>query len=163
MRNKVYWSLLLGLVLFASCKPNTVYHEFQNIKNERWEQGHKLLFHFEMQDTLSKHHIYIHLRNTENYAFSNLFLITKMQFPNGTVVKDTLEYAMTDAEGYFLGKGYTSIKENKLWYKENVVFESSNVYTLEIEHAMRKNGNIEGVAFLKGIDAVGVEIEKNAN
>ena len=63
--------------------------------------------------------------------------------------------------GQWLGKGYGSIKENKLWYKENIVFPSSGVYTLQISHAMRKNGNIEGIVDLEGITDVGFQIEKS--
>jgi gliding motility-associated lipoprotein GldH len=76
-------------------------------------------------------------------------------------VRDTLEYEMAKPDGQWLGTGYGSLKENKLWYKENVVFPSSGVYTLEISHAMRKNGQVDGIVELEGITDVGYLIEKS--
>jgi len=67
---------------------------------------------------------------------------------------------MANADGTWLGKGYGSIKENKLWYKENINFPVTGVYTVRIEHAMRKNGTVDGIVELPGIIDVGVEIEK---
>lgn len=158
MQNRFFMALLL--VFTISCNNQTVYHEYHNISDNSWDKDNKVTFSFRVSDTLNKHHLYIHLRNDENYAYSNLYLITKMTFPNGTIVKDTLEYTMTKPNGAFLGTGYTSIKENKFWYKENVIFESSNVYQLEIEHAMRNNGEISGISSLAGVTDVGFEIEK---
>ena len=63
-------------------------------------------------------------------------------------------------DGQWLGKGAGSVKENKLWYKENISFPESGVYTLHIRHAMRRNGEVEGLALLKGITDVGLQIEK---
>ena len=68
---------------------------------------------------------------------------------------------MAQPDGTWLGKGYGSIKENKLWFKENIVFPSAGVYTLRLSHAMRKNGNVDGVINLEGITDVGFEIVKS--
>jgi gliding motility-associated lipoprotein GldH len=84
-----------------------------------------------------------------------------MQFPNGEQVIDTLEYDMADAHGQFLGEGITEIKESKLFYKEGIRFPVSGNYSLEVFQAMRKNGEIEGVAKLSGNSDVGFRIEKN--
>ena len=62
-------------------------------------------------------------------------------------------------DGKWLGKGYGSLKENKLWYKENIVFPLQGVYTLKVAHAMRQNGTVEGVSELEGIPDVGFQIE----
>ena len=67
---------------------------------------------------------------------------------------------MAMPDGKWLGKGYGSIKENKLWYKENIIFTVKGVYTLQISHAMRKNGKADGIMELEGITDVGFLIEK---
>jgi gliding motility-associated lipoprotein GldH len=82
-----------------------------------------------------------------------------MQFPNGIHIVDTLEYEMTDKLGNFLGSGFTDIKENKLFYKENVQFSEKGNYIFQVEQAMRKNGNIQGLDSLKGITDVGFRLE----
>jgi gliding motility-associated lipoprotein GldH len=66
---------------------------------------------------------------------------------------------MTDKTGRFLGEGFTEIKENKLFYKEKKAFPISGKYTFNVRHAMRKNGDVKPIEFLKGIQDVGFSIE----
>ena len=82
-----------------------------------------------------------------------------MDFPNGRVIKDTLQYKMAKPNGELLGTGFTDIKESKLWYKEGVVFSESGEYQIKIQQAMRENGKVNGVINLKGITDVGFRIE----
>ena len=86
-----------------------------------------------------------------------------MNFPHGKKVKDTLEYEMAKPNGELLGTGFTDIKENKLWYKEGVVFNESGEYTVNIQQAMRENGKVNGVVELEGITDVGFRVEKSEN
>lgn len=84
-----------------------------------------------------------------------------MNFPNGKVIVDTLEYKMAYPNGKWMGNGFSDIKENKLWYKENVQFSEIGTYQINIRHAMRQNGEVEGIDDLQGITEVGFSIEKN--
>ncbi|WP_373518742.1 gliding motility lipoprotein GldH, partial [Pricia sp.] len=118
-------------------------------------------FSFSEIDTVQRHNMFINVRNDATFAYSNLFLIAELEFPTGETVKDTLQYEMALPDGTWLGKGYGSIKENKLWYKENIVFPTSGVYNVRISQAMRKNGSVDGVVNLEGITDVGFEIERS--
>ncbi|PCE66358.1 gliding motility lipoprotein GldH [Sediminicola luteus] len=150
----------LALLLVLGCQQGLEESQYQSLSDALWDKDRTLEFQFTPQDTLSDHHIFINLRNDNAYPFANLFLITEMEFPTGQMVTDTLEYDMALPSGEWLGQGTGSIKENKLWYKENIVFPSSGVYTLRISHAMRDNGSIPGVKLLPGITDVGFQIEK---
>ena len=59
-----------------------------------------------------------------------------------------------------MGKGFGSVFENKLWYKENIVFSTPGVYKIELSHAMRQNGKVDGIDNLIGITDVGIEVER---
>ncbi|WP_299430871.1 gliding motility lipoprotein GldH [uncultured Maribacter sp.] len=156
------FSLSIILLLFlVSCSGTTIKSEYQSLKDASWHKNDTITFNFSELDTIEKHHIFINVRNDQNYPYSNLFLITELNYPNGDVVKDTLEYNMALPDGTWLGKGQGSLKESKLWFRENIVFPSSGVYTLQIVHGMRKNGTISGVVNLEGITDVGFQIEKN--
>ena len=96
-------------------------------------------------------------------CFSNLFLISELEHPDGNTMKDTLEYRMAEPSGEWLGKGMGGVMENRLWYRENVVFPWAGVYKVNISHAMRKNGDVEGLSVLEGITDIGLEIEKAPN
>jgi len=158
MRN----SIVLLIVVFGliSCDSNRVFDRYESIDNNCWLKEKTVEFQVEITDTISKNNIFINVRNNKKYAFSNLFLITSLEFPNGLKVIDTLEYEMTDNAGNFLGSGYTDVKENKLFYKENVRFHQKGLHILKVEQAMRKNGNIHGLDSLEGITDVGLRIEK---
>ncbi len=144
-----------------SCDSKREYDSFVSVQNGSWEHSNAILFNFNVNDTINKKNLFLNVRNNQNYNFSNLFLITSLNFPNGKKIVDTLEYTMADNSGHFLGKGITAIKESKLFYKENVVFPVSGEYTISITQAMRKNGEINGIESLKGITEVGFRIEKN--
>ena len=154
---------LLVLSMMVSCGEALVKSEFQTTEGGSWAKDAVMEFRFSEIDTVQKHDMFINVRNDENFPYSNLFLIAELDYPSGETVTDTLEYEMALPDGSWLGKGYGSIKENKLWYKENIVFRSLGVYTLRLTHAMRKNGSVEGVVNLEGITDVGFEIIKSNN
>jgi len=159
-RNKIILVALIILCL-VSCDSKRVYDSYVSVSNQSWEKENAISFSFAVKDTIERRNLYINIRNTSSYAFSNLFLITELNFPNGKKIVDTLEYEMTDVSGAFLGTGLTEIKESKLFYKENVVFPNSGDYKVSISQAMRKNGETEGIKTLDGISEVGFRIEKN--
>ena len=159
MRNIFIVLLLAGAILSCTDK-NIVFDKYQSIPDAQWNRDSIIHFSFSPIDTISKNNIYINLRNNHNYGYSNLFLIVQIDFPNATQVVDTLEYEMADAEGKFLGTGFTDIKENKLEYKQNVVFPVKGIYGISIQQAMRKSGEVEGLEYLDGVSDIGLEIEK---
>ena len=155
-----YLPILVGLLAFSSCSDNLVFSSYKATNGGSWAQDEQIKFEFSAPDTSNMYNAFILLRNDDHFPYSNLFVIATLDFPDGTAIKDTLEYEMARPDGSWLGKGAGSIKENKLWYKENIVFPFNGVYTLELVHAMRKNGNVEGIQNLPGIIDLGLEIEK---
>ena len=151
--------VLVFLFLMLSCDDNTDFNLYKSINNEGWEASKKVLFEFHVKDTISKKNLFINIRNNSNYEYSNLYLITELNFPNGTTIVDTLQYEMADETGKFLGAGFTEIKESKLYYKEKKAFPISGKYMFNVRHAMRKNGEVNSIEFLKGIQDVGFSIE----
>ena len=160
-KNLFYALVFILIFILMSCNGNIVKSEYKSTISGDWSKDNAIAFTFSEIDTTRAHNIFINIRNDESYMYSNLFLITEFSFPNGKTVKDTLEYKMALPDGQWLGKGYGTIKESKLWYKENIVFPSSGIYTLQINHAMRKNGNVDGIFRLEGITDVGYQIENN--
>lgn len=152
-------ALQLLVVLLASCDGQTIRSAYYPTDNGVWHKDSIMLYHFSGMDTLQPFNIFITIRNDQTYPYSNLFLIAELNSPNGDMVRDTLEYEMALPNGEWLGSGNGSLKENKLWYKENIIFPSSGVYTLKLSHAMRKNGEVDGIMELEGITDVGYQIE----
>ncbi len=154
--------LLLLVIICISCDNNRVYDSYHTINNG-WAKDEPIQFEISDVDSITSHNLFITLRNTNEYKYSNLFLIAKMDFPNGKRITDTLEYEMAAADGAWLGTGFNDVKENKLWYKEGERFRESGTYKFSIEHAVRKNGNITGDTRLEGVTEVGLRIERSQN
>lgn len=151
--------VLLMLVLLCSCNDNAVYHEFKEVPGV-WQRDSAVVFEVKDLDSLQPYNAFITLRNDNSFPFSNLFLITRMQFPNGKTVTDTLEYMMAEPDGSWLGEGFGDLKESKLWYKENIRFNEPGTYQFKVMQAMRRNGDINAVPELEGIRDVGLRIER---
>jgi len=154
-----YFFILLSALLLMSCTTNIVYDKYEPIVDHQWFSENKIEFIVNNIDTISKKNVFINIRNNKNYEFSSLFLIAKIEFPNGFRVVDTLEYEMTDAAGNWLGTGFTELKENKLFYKENVLFSEKGDYKFNIKHATRSINDVKGENPLSGITDVGLSIE----
>jgi gliding motility-associated lipoprotein GldH len=157
-RNSIILFVFVFFVM-VSCDSNSVYDEYKPVPNQ-WHKDSIISFKINPPDSLNTYNLFVNLRNTNAYKYNNLFLIVEMAFPHGKIIKDTLEYKMADPTGKLLGSGLTDVKENKLWYKEKVVFSEAGDYKVNIQHAMRENGKVNGVVNLEGITDVGFRIEK---
>ncbi|MBJ2174322.1 gliding motility lipoprotein GldH [Aureibaculum sp. A20] len=161
MRNIL--GLLFVSIALISCNDNLVFNQYKSMPNAEWHKDSLVKFEFSPIDTISRNNVYINLRNNNDYAYSNLFLIVGIDFPNNYKVVDTLEYEMADVDGKFLGEGLTDLKENVLEFKSNVIFPTTGTYNISIQQAMRKSGEVDGITSLKGVTDVGIQIEKMNN
>jgi len=149
---------LIGL-LFFSCDDTVVSSDTENIPSV-WNKNEPILFTIPQQDSTQTFDMFLTVRNNNDYRYNNLFLISTLEYPNGKVVTDTLEYRMANPDGSWLGTGIGSIKESKLWLKQDMAFTEQGEYALRISHAVRNNGEVAGVTNLEGITAIGYSIEK---
>ncbi|MDG1728255.1 MAG: gliding motility lipoprotein GldH [Algibacter sp.] len=162
LKNKAILFFLTCFSIMVSCDSNSVYDNYKSVPN-RWHKDSIVSFKINPPDSIKAYNLFVNLRNTNAYKYNNLYLIVEMLFPHGKTIKDTLEYRMAEPNGKLLGEGYTDIKENKLWYKEDVIFNETGEYTVNIQHAMRENGKVNGVIELDGVTDVGFRIENPNN
>ena len=158
-QSKVLLFLLICFLVCVSCDSNRIFDTYKSVPN-KWHKDSIISFKVTPPDSTNAYNLFVNLRNTNDYKYNNLFLIVEMSFPHGKIIKDTLEYRMADPTGELLGIGLMGVKENKLWYKEQVIFEEKGDYMVNIQHAMRENGKVNGVIELEGITDIGFRIEK---
>ena len=155
--HKLFLIAVAGLL--ASCNTDAVMSDTHSLPNY-WDKNDTIAFSIPQLDSLKQYNVFLHLRNTNDYRFNNLFLIVSMEFPHGKTIQDTLEYRMAKPNGEWLGEGIGSLKESNLWFKEGVAFPEEGTYQLRIMQAVRNNGDVEGVTKLEGITDVGFSIEE---
>jgi len=162
MRNSLLLLVFGFIFLSVSCDSKRIYDEYKSVPNG-WNKDSIISFTLHPPDSIKPYNLFVNLRNTSQYKYSNIYLIVEMVFPHGKTIKDTLEYRMADPSGKFLGSGVMDVKENKLWYKENVIFNETGDYIVNIQHAMRENGKVNGVVSLEGITDIGFRIENTTS
>lgn len=157
-RNLLKFVALSLIMAFVSCTNADFFNEYQSLP-EGWKKDEVKVFDFESLDTIRKHNVYLNIRTTSQYPYSNLYVIVKMFPPEGDATVDTLQYQMANADGSMLGSGFTDIKEHKLVWREGVFFKKQGIYKVEVQHAMRKVNEVKGDAVLTGITEVGLQVQ----
>lgn len=153
-------SLVFILIIFCliSCDKKRVFDDYKSVGNA-WVKDSIVTFDFKQEDTTKLYNLFVNLRANQAYQFNNLYVIVSMERPGGMIKVDTLQYQMTHPDGSLLGDGFSDIKESKLFYKENLRFDTIGDYKVKIQHAVRQTGKIEGIQTLEGITEVGFRIE----
>ncbi len=149
----------MALFLLFSCQ-NKIVKEKTTDFNTGWSKDSIVSLKFKPADSLQTYDIYFLIRNDQNYPYSNIFVIAQIE-NDRQISTDTLEYAMADAQGNWLGSGIWDLKESKLVYKKNWHFKGHKPTMIKLRQAVRKAGNIKGDSILRGIKTVGIIIEKH--
>ncbi|WP_096685660.1 gliding motility lipoprotein GldH [Ichthyobacterium seriolicida] len=144
----MFWFFIFFVI--TACKNDVIYHRDYVIEGG-WVKDSIVSFSFEIKDIKNKKDIFIHLKNNDEYEFSNLYFFTKMITPKGVVIRDTLEYEMTDINGKWLGSGIFGGIQNILIYKSFFSFNDVGLYNLHLQQGMRRD-------ILKGIEEVGLRV-----
>lgn len=108
---------------------------------------------FDISDTVNNYNFFLTVRNTDDYAYQNLFVFLKTTFPNGKSKLDTINCPLANMQGKWLGKGFGGIYDNRILYMARKRFPLNGNYKIRVEQAMRDEELI-------GILDVGVRIEK---
>jgi gliding motility-associated lipoprotein GldH len=153
IRTLRYFFFFVTACMLLSCDPARVYDKFKDINDSKWYAGEHVKFDVQVEDTVSYNNVYLNIRNTGDYKYSNLYMFISTIYPDQKISIDTVECILADEEGQWLGKGTGSIKDNQLLLKKAFRFHQTGIYTFEFEQAMR-------VDTLEGIKSVGLRIEK---
>ncbi|WP_318641598.1 gliding motility lipoprotein GldH [Flavobacterium ardleyense] len=149
--------ILIAAVTLVSCDKSRVFDDFHSV-GSAWHRDSIVSYNLPKLDTTKSYDLFVNLRTSNKYPFSNLFLIVALEQPDGMTKVDTLEYQMAEPDGTMLGNGFSDIKESKLYYKEKMKFKSGK-YRVQIKQAVRETGKVDGLQELPGITEVGFRIE----
>lgn len=159
LKNNKYWVIIFLTLLVASCDQNRVFDQYHKLDGS-WAKKDTIQFSFEQKDTINPYNLFLNIRNNNEYPFNNLFVIVRLTNPENETKVDTLEYQMTNPDGSLMGQGFSDVKESKLWYQENFIFNQAGKYNIDIVHALRETNQINGLESVNGVTEVGFRIEK---
>ena len=146
--------LFLVAILITSCDSNKVFEEYIEVENANWDNANIASFEFEAVDTVTAHNLYINVRNTGAYSYSNLYLFVTMQGPNGGLLKDTVNCILADNRGKWKGSGVGDLWDLRIPYVGGFKFAQSGNYVVTLEQGMRVESGLEGIT------DIGLRVEK---
>ncbi|PLX24226.1 MAG: gliding motility lipoprotein GldH [Salinivirgaceae bacterium] len=141
------------VVIFSGCDKSRVFDEYAAMPEENWNMDSIKYFPFQIEDSLAIYNMYINIRNTGKYEFSNLIVFVETDLPGQLKLRDTVNCILADEKGEWLGSGFGSIWTSKIPYKIKFRFPRNGQYDVHIQHGMRKED-------LTGISDIGIRIEK---
>lgn len=132
--------LVSGIILFIiSCKNHVVFEQYENVEKNGWKANSPMIFEVPVQDTSLVYNVYIHLRNTGEYPWRNIYFFVNTESPTEAQVADTVQYYLADEKGKWYGKGWGQVWSHMLPYRMNVKFPYPGIYTFTLKHGMRKD------------------------
>ncbi|MFW5644488.1 MAG: gliding motility lipoprotein GldH [Bacteroidota bacterium] len=137
MKHKLIPFGLFISMIIVSCDPNMVYDQFQKTGNNSWAWDEELVFEADMEDSDEQYNLFINIRHTKKYPKRNLYVFLTIEGPNETVAHDTIDIAIADAGGKWLGSGFGNIKFVRKKIRENVRFAFPGKYRFTLEQGMR--------------------------
>ncbi|MBQ0015879.1 MAG: gliding motility lipoprotein GldH [Bacteroidales bacterium] len=152
-RNLFYTLLLLPAILLTACDSEVYYDETEAINELGWNLSDTAQFDIPITDSLQVYNIFVDLRISNSYPYSNSFLFVTTTFPDGSCAADTLECPLASPDGQWLGKSSARYIDNRYYLKRQVVFPYTGTYHIDITHGMRDT-------VIRGIKDIGIRLEK---
>jgi gliding motility-associated lipoprotein GldH len=153
LRYSLFIMVFTFVATLSGCNENILFEENQSVNTRGWHVNDTLFFTYNLSDTTALHDLYINVRNSADYPYSNLYIFFETYFPDGRVYRDTVEMILADRFGQWTGSGFGSIKSNSFHFRRDVWFPLAGEYQFAIQHAMREES-------LRGISDMGIRIEK---
>jgi gliding motility-associated lipoprotein GldH len=154
IKNSTFALFVLLLLVLTSCNKNVVFSEYHTFENNEWKASEKVVFDLDVKDTESLNNISLMVRHADGYPFRNLLLFVTTAYPDGKVLKDTMEVILSNDKGEWQGSGAGDIYDVKIPIKKNVRLVQPGKYEFTFEQAMRTDP-------LPLIMDFGFEIEKS--
>jgi gliding motility-associated lipoprotein GldH len=141
--------------VLISCRQIDVFEKNTTIPHYKWDNKYKATGTFSISDTSAPYNIYIVLRHTDSYQYSNIWLNVGLQGPGDTMHFQKVNLVLADDVNGWEGTGMNDIWEVRklinVWNRS--IIKKKGEYHFSISQAMRDNP-------LPGIMNVGLRVDK---
>lgn len=154
LQNKNIFIVVLLISMFGfACDENRVYEQWVDFEDIQWHEDSLVNFDMTLEDSLVQYDLRFGVRNTNAYAYENLWLLMSLEGPFGIFFEDTVQLTLAKNDGAWLGKRSANLYTSIMPLYRDVQFYKPGDYTLRVRHGMRSE-------LLEGIASVGFRIEK---
>lgn len=142
---------LSSLCLTGCSDPGAVLDDNVAMPNKVWAYNNKVAFDIKIADAAVNYNVYLNLRVTGNYRYSNIFVLISDPANKGRVTR--WEFKLAEPDGRWLGKGSGNLYSYQMPFRKNYHFPAAGTYRIQIEQNMRDNP-------LHEVSDVGLRVEK---
>lgn len=142
--------LLFG---FLSCSDSAELDVFLDVEGEKWAYADCKEFEWNCEDTAVRYDLLLNIRHKGNYEWQNIYIKVRVIDPLGEERVYLRSAALTDEEGYWVGKGMGVWKVATPVLLPKLEGKKLGKYRIILEQHMR-------VDPLEGVGQVGLKIVK---
>ncbi len=152
-RKIIFLTFLAMLTLAVSCNRNEVYFVFQGIDNGSWNKDSVVNFELDSLpfNPLLKYNMELEVVHSNAYPYRDLWIVISHNLIDTLFVQDTLKIELVNDTRDKVGSGNAGLYHLSVPYNNNITFDSTNVYCINVEHIMRDKE-------VKGIHKIGIKI-----
>ena len=144
----------LFVFIFAGCKDTkAVFDQNTAITNHNWSYLNKVKYDVKIDDANIAYNLYLNLRVTAGYRYSNIFVLISQAAPGKKADVNRYEFKLANKDGEWLGEGSGNLYSYQVPFKTAYKFPAKGVYHFEIEQNMRDNP-------LREVSDAGLRVEK---
>jgi gliding motility-associated lipoprotein GldH len=153
-RNLFFLILPALVTLFvSSCTdPNAVFDQNTPIENKNWSYANRVKNSFKIDDPSVPYNLYLNLRVTGEYKYSNIFVMIHRSGPKLNRIT-RYEVKLASLDGEWLGQGSGNLYSYQVSVLTDYKFPEKGTYEFDIEQNMRDNP-------LHEVNDVGLRVEK---
>lgn len=148
-------TFIMGIAFLSSCSDSgsVLFDKSKPIQDNAWRAKDKREYWVDIANNQLNYHLALNVRITNEYRFSNLFILFRIYGPQKELQTKRLEFKLADSQGDWLGSGSGNIYTFRIPITQRLKFNHPGVYKFEIEQDMRDNP-------LRGVVDIGLRLEQ---
>tara|TARA_Y100000389_G_C17360902_1_gene463697 strand:+ start:279 stop:755 length:477 start_codon:yes stop_codon:yes gene_type:complete len=153
MKLKYFLKITIFGLLFSCSDENIIFNDYVDVENTQLSFKDTIIFQTSISDTINPHNIFLQLRTSTDYKWSNMFVFSEIYFPNNKTRTDTFEVFLMDKNGNWNGNKSGIVANLNYSLYKNIKFPIRGDYEFKLIQAMRDT-------VLKEVISVGLKITK---
>ena len=145
--------ICLFLTLAGCSDRYAVIDQNTEIPDRNWAYANTLKFDVNITDEKAAYNVYMNLRVTADYKYSNMFVLIASSATKKVSNIQRYELTLANREGMWLGNGSGNLYSYQLCFIKHYKFPAKGLYHFYVEQNMRDNP-------LREVSDVGLRVEK---
>lgn len=150
----IFLMVIAAVAMLQSCERGRVFDSRKPVPGHHWEDNFRPEFEVDINDTTAAFDIFITVRHTISYPFTNLWIKVQTTYPSGKKGEVRHQLILGDNQHEkWTGDCMGDICDANLLFVPGMQFPEKGMYTFRISPDMRSSP-------IPGIMDIGIRIEK---